>query len=480
MQGPTAARIRSGRAPSRAIACTVASSTPASAPRQPAWAAPITRAVGIGEQDRRAVGAQHAERDARAIADQRVGLPAAGGRARAHARPRPRRRGPGGPCTGCPRARPSRAERERPVALDHAPASSPPDQPQFSEHEDAPADPARAGRRSRGGRRPRAPRFGGLEHGVPVRPASGSAQEARRQRAVRAGEHEHLEQLAHGGRIDQPREAGAQLRGAGPGAPARAAAALAPRSRRRAGTCPGAPGRRPRHRPRAAALRQRPEVDLGREIDLARCGQRIGARVAADRLQGVAGRAARQRRRSRSERDPARGRDPLADLAREPVARRAELGDACRARRPAAIRRAAMAGRPARSRGCRPRRARPGARPSPARSGTSWWTGRASKNSLATRNSGPSGTSSRRSCQAERRGRAEALRLELAQPRAGLDQMDRHRLAKARRPVPSRAAGPPSACRGRGRARPGRPAPAGRIAPRPRRATGRRSRRTSG
>ncbi len=83
MQGPIAATMRSGRAPSPAIAPTVASTTPASAPRQPAWAAPITPAVGVREQHRRAVGAEHAERDARAVADQRVG--------RALGPPRPRR-----------------------------------------------------------------------------------------------------------------------------------------------------------------------------------------------------------------------------------------------------------------------------------------------------------------------------------------------------------------------------------------------------
>ncbi len=46
MQGPSAALTRSGLAPSRAIASTVASITPASAPFQPACAAPMTRASG--------------------------------------------------------------------------------------------------------------------------------------------------------------------------------------------------------------------------------------------------------------------------------------------------------------------------------------------------------------------------------------------------------------------------------------------------
>ena len=50
------------------------SPTPASAPRQPAWAAPMTRACGVGEQDRPAVGGADAERDARTVGDDGVGL----------------------------------------------------------------------------------------------------------------------------------------------------------------------------------------------------------------------------------------------------------------------------------------------------------------------------------------------------------------------------------------------------------------------
>ena len=46
MQGPRAAVIRSGAAPSAAMAASAASSTPSSAPCQPAWAAPITPASG--------------------------------------------------------------------------------------------------------------------------------------------------------------------------------------------------------------------------------------------------------------------------------------------------------------------------------------------------------------------------------------------------------------------------------------------------
>ena len=44
MVGPITAMMRSGLAPSLRMASTVASTMPASAPRQPAWAAPMTRA----------------------------------------------------------------------------------------------------------------------------------------------------------------------------------------------------------------------------------------------------------------------------------------------------------------------------------------------------------------------------------------------------------------------------------------------------
>ena len=73
MHGPMPARIRSGRAPSRVIAATVASITPASAPRQPPCAAPMMRELGIGEQNRRAIGREHAERDPRHRCHHRVG-----------------------------------------------------------------------------------------------------------------------------------------------------------------------------------------------------------------------------------------------------------------------------------------------------------------------------------------------------------------------------------------------------------------------
>ena len=63
MQGPIAAATAAGWAPNRTMAATVCSMTPATAPRQPAWAAPTTPAANIGQQDRRAVCGDDAERD---------------------------------------------------------------------------------------------------------------------------------------------------------------------------------------------------------------------------------------------------------------------------------------------------------------------------------------------------------------------------------------------------------------------------------
>ena len=74
MHGPTAAAIRSRRAPERSIAAIVASVTPASAPRQPACAAPTTPASAIGEQHRRAIGGEDAEQEVGPVGDHRVGM----------------------------------------------------------------------------------------------------------------------------------------------------------------------------------------------------------------------------------------------------------------------------------------------------------------------------------------------------------------------------------------------------------------------
>ena len=55
------------------MAAMVASSTPLAAPRQPAWAAPMTPAVCVREQDRAAIGGGDADGDPRRPGHDRVG-----------------------------------------------------------------------------------------------------------------------------------------------------------------------------------------------------------------------------------------------------------------------------------------------------------------------------------------------------------------------------------------------------------------------
>ena len=73
MQGPTAATMRSRRAPSLSMAAMVASRMPASAPRQPACAAADDAGLGVGEQHRGAIGGQHADGEAARGRDDGVG-----------------------------------------------------------------------------------------------------------------------------------------------------------------------------------------------------------------------------------------------------------------------------------------------------------------------------------------------------------------------------------------------------------------------
>ena len=75
MQGPIPARILPGSAPSAAICIMVASTTPASAPRQPACAAPITRAIGSWSR----TGAQSAAKMPSATPGTRETMPSARG-----------------------------------------------------------------------------------------------------------------------------------------------------------------------------------------------------------------------------------------------------------------------------------------------------------------------------------------------------------------------------------------------------------------
>ncbi len=75
MQGPTAATMRSRRAPWRSMAATVASTTPPRAPRQPAWALATTRASPSASR----IGAQSADRAPRARPGRAVTRPSPSG-----------------------------------------------------------------------------------------------------------------------------------------------------------------------------------------------------------------------------------------------------------------------------------------------------------------------------------------------------------------------------------------------------------------
>ncbi len=87
MQGPSTAVIRSGAAPSPTIAATTPSSTPPSAPFQPACAAPITPASGSASRTGPQSAVSTPKQQARPIGHQRVGF---GSRPRCpRARPRP-------------------------------------------------------------------------------------------------------------------------------------------------------------------------------------------------------------------------------------------------------------------------------------------------------------------------------------------------------------------------------------------------------
>ena len=76
MHGPTAATMRRGSAPREAMASTVASRTPPSAPFQPAWAPPTTIACGSANS----TGAQSAVRMPRAMFGRSVTIASARGK----------------------------------------------------------------------------------------------------------------------------------------------------------------------------------------------------------------------------------------------------------------------------------------------------------------------------------------------------------------------------------------------------------------
>ena len=155
--------------------------------------------VRIRQQHRRAVGREHAERDAGTVGNQRIGLERRPSRLR-RARDRPWYRGPGAPCTGC-RAPCRGARRARPVRL------HPPDviaaRVAAVERGESPSltPPVRVKKPWR--TRPRARGWRG-QHGRSVGAWN------RRRRRVGPGEHQHLEQLAHGARVGQAEQGRAQ------------------------------------------------------------------------------------------------------------------------------------------------------------------------------------------------------------------------------------------------------------------------------
>ena len=129
---------------------------------------------------------------------------------------------------------------------------------------------------------------------------------------------------------------------------------------------------------------------------------------------------------------------------------------------------------------CRWRRSRPCARASRSLVFTTWCIGSTSKYSLAKMIDGPSGTSSMLSCQPMLRTPDSVERLFFAQHGIDLDQMDAERLIEAAAAPATRAAHPPSWCRGPVQARSAAATAANRSPSKPTPPTARAIRRTSG
>ena len=79
MHGPIAATIAAGSAPSRIMAATVASITPADRAAPAGMGGADHAGLGIGQQDGRAVGGDDAESDIGAVRHHRVGARAVAG-----------------------------------------------------------------------------------------------------------------------------------------------------------------------------------------------------------------------------------------------------------------------------------------------------------------------------------------------------------------------------------------------------------------
>ena len=74
IDGPSATRMRSGRAPSSTMRATTFAATPSTVPRQPAWADPITRASGSANRSGMQSAANAPSTGPDAIGDEAVEL----------------------------------------------------------------------------------------------------------------------------------------------------------------------------------------------------------------------------------------------------------------------------------------------------------------------------------------------------------------------------------------------------------------------
>ncbi len=340
------------------MAATVASSTPASAPRQPACAAPTTP-----PKDRRRARGRSRRWRRRARAR----------RARDHARRRAgARRGQGRSTTTTSgewtwwtvtRRLVAKAQRPRHAApvLDHARRIVAEPRPPLRRGVDALRHAALAGEEG-------VPDGGGeLSSGAWISMADHAASGLCPSRAIakpaspaRPGsrEGEDLEQLAHAA---APRRSGAQRRVDGRGLRRRRARASAPRARRR---CRAPAGSRPASSarttaaPPARAARASGEIDMGGQVGLARLGERVDEGVAPHRLQRVAEAGA-----SVAVVDDAAPRRPARTIR---LARRSAISAAAASATRASRRRARRPGEAGSGSGARPK-ARPPSPSSPTR-----------------------------------------------------------------------------------------------------------------
>src|SRR5579883_2630513 len=291
MQGPIAAAMRARTAPSASIAAIVASSTPATAPRQPAWAAAITPASASASS----TGAQSAvtmpsARPGRSVAIASARGPAPGGHGsdtRTASAPctwvSPTRRAGSVPSARAARARfastASRASWLDRLQLSEAngPVETPPWRVKKAWGSGRSGERSGASDRMRAGER------------VAARAGSSAFREAWRCRGSGRGQREGLEQPAHAvgldkpaGGVDQRQRLGGRLGAREPvGAlhQAEPGEEHALRDRpiyRRAGGAGGA--------------REGGEIDMGGEVGAAGFRKRVGGTAGPDRLEAVADR----------------------------------------------------------------------------------------------------------------------------------------------------------------------------------------------